>query len=274
MLPNVPGQIRAVVRGKVRGLRSLARIAPNLREPLRFSARQIARRTGVRSYTLRGSRVAVCIRHSTADVITMEEVLAERQYEPPPPLRGLVHPAGEPLEVADLGANVGLFSAWLLSRRPDARIVAFEPDPANLAVLEECVRRNDRTGHWRVVPACAAAADGQVRFVAGDFAVSHIAAPGEDDGAATMLPAVDVFPHIGGAGFVKMDIEGGEWAILADPRFRSLAATALVLEYHPHLCPDPDPRGYVDRLLEAAGWTVQHTEFDRPGGHGVLWAWK
>ena len=23
-----------------------------------------------------------------------------------------------------------------------------------------------------------------------------------------------------------------------------------------------------------AGWQTLHTEFDRPGGHGVLWAWR
>jgi FkbM family methyltransferase len=257
------------------GLRSLARIAPHLREPLRFSARQIARRTGVGRYRLRGSGVTICIRHSTPDVITMEEVLAERQYEPPPSLRGVLEPNGRPLRVADLGANVGLFSAWLLARRPDARIVAFEPDPANAAVLEQCVRANGRERDWTVVRACAATEDGEVRFVGGEFAVSHVAAPGSaEDAGATTLPAADVFPHLSDADFLKLDIEGGEWAILADPRFRDLAARGLVLEYHPHLCPEPDPRAYVERLLGEAGWHVEHTQFDRPGRHGVLWAWR
>ena len=255
------------------GLRSLARIAPHLREPFRFCARQIGRRNGVARYRLRGSDVTICIRHSTPDVITMEEVLGERQYEPPPALSSMLEPGDDPLEVADLGANVGLFSAWFRSRRPRARIVAFEPDPANVAVLRECVAANGGDDGWRLFPACAAARDGEIPFVAGEFAVSHAAAPGEDV-ATTTLPAVDVFPHIRQSDFVKMDIEGGEWEILADPRFRDLAARALVLEYHPHLCPEPDAQGLASRLLEDAGWTVLHTEFDRPGGHGVLWAWR
>ena len=259
-------------RGKAMGLRSLARIAPHLREPLRFSARQIARRTGLGHYRLRGGGAVICIRHSTPDVITMEEVLSERQYEPPPPLRDVFRSNGRPLRVADLGANVGLFSAWLLNRRPDARIVAFEPDPANAAVLHETVRANHRERDWQVVKACAAARDGELSFVQGDFAVSRIA-DGDEPGTVT-LPAADVFPYIADADFLKLDIEGGEWAILADPRFRDVAARALVLEYHPHLCPDADPRSYVDKLLSSAGWHVIHTEFDRPGGHGVLWAWR
>src|SRR5436305_15016647 len=103
-------------RSKAMGLRSLARIAPHLRQPLRFSARQITRRTGLGRYRLRGGGAAICIRHSTPDMITMEEVLSERQYAPPAPLRDVFNSNGHPLRVADLGANVGLFSAWLLNR--------------------------------------------------------------------------------------------------------------------------------------------------------------
>jgi FkbM family methyltransferase len=253
------------------GLRSLAQIAPKLEQPLRFTARQVARRHGLGRYRLRGSQAQIVIRHSTPDVITMEEVLAEGQYEPPAEVAPVFDSHGDALRVADLGANVGLFSAWLLSRRPDAQIVAFEPDPANAAVLLETVRAN-AGARWDVVQACAATEDGQLSFVGGDFAVSHIAEPGE--AGATTLPAVDVFPRIGDADFLKIDIEGGEWAILGDPRFSQLAARALVLEYHPHLCPAADARAEADRLLRAAGWHVRHTQFERPDGHGVLWAWR
>src|SRR3954469_8609546 len=98
-------------QGKGMGLGSLARIAPNLREPVRFCLRQVTRRHGVRAYRLRGSEATIFVRHSTGDVITPEEVLADRQYEPPPePARALV-PNGSPFVVADLGANIGLFSA-------------------------------------------------------------------------------------------------------------------------------------------------------------------
>src|SRR3954452_19600720 len=96
--------------GKSMGLRSLARIAPNLQEPARFCLRQITRRHGVRSYRLRGSDVRIFVRHSTGDLITLEEVLAERQYDPPAALRPLVNGS----RIADLGANIGLFSAWWL----------------------------------------------------------------------------------------------------------------------------------------------------------------
>src|SRR4051794_15958422 len=166
-------RVRQWCSGKAMGLRSLGRIAPHLREPLRFCARQITRRHGLGRYHLRGSDVVICIRHSTPDVITMEEVLAERQYDPPAVVRALLEANGRPLQVADLGANVGLFSAWLLTQRPDAEIVAFEPDPANAAVLRKCVEANGRERGWEVVQACAGNQHGELRFATGGFAVSR-----------------------------------------------------------------------------------------------------
>jgi FkbM family methyltransferase len=249
------------------GLRSLARIAPNLREPIRFCLRQITRRQGTRAYRLRGSDVRILVRHSTGDLITLEEVLAERQYDPPAQLRTLFEANGKPLEVADLGANIGLFSAWVLARRPDAHIVAFEPDPANAAVLEECMRANG--GRAEIVRAAAAPEPGELRFQAGELAASRVV----DEGGIA-VEAVDAFPYLERADFVKLDIEGGEWALLADPRFAALPARALVVEYHPHLCPAPDPRGHAEALLTGAGWKLQHMDFDMPPGHGVIWAWR
>jgi FkbM family methyltransferase len=253
--------------GKSMGLRSLARIAPNLREPVRFCLRQVTRRQGVRGYRLRGSDIRIFVRHSTGDLITLEEVLAERQYEPPAQLEQLFARNGKPLAVADLGANIGLFSAWVLARRPDARIVAFEPDPANVAVLQECMRVNG--GAVEIIPAAAAPQDGELRFQAGELAASRVV----DEGGIA-VQAIDAFPHLEQADFVKIDIEGGEWALLADPRFAGLSARALVVEYHPHLCPEPDPRAHAEALLTAAGWKLQHMDFDMPPGHGVIWAWR
>jgi FkbM family methyltransferase len=260
-------RVRQWWHGKSMGLRSLARITPNLREPVRFSLRQITRRQGVRSYRLRGSGVRILVRHSTGDLITLEEVLAERQYEPPAQLKSLFESNGKPLAVADLGANIGLFSAWVLARRPDARIVAFEPDPSNVEVLEGFMRANP--GDTQVIRAAATSSDGEMRFQAGELAASRQV---EEGGIS--VPTVDVFPHLQEADFVKIDIEGGEWELLADPRFASLPAAALVLEYHPHLCPGPDPRAHAEALLTAAGWKLEHMDFDMPAGHGVVWAWR
>ena len=89
-------------------------------------------------------------------------------------------------------------------------------------------------------------------LVIGGRALQRGGVDGDADESATTLPAADVFPYLEGADLVKIDIEGGEWPILSDPRFAELEARALVLEYHPHLCPGPDPRECADGLLARA----------------------
>jgi FkbM family methyltransferase len=43
----------------------------------------------------------------------------------------------QPLVIFDLGANIGLSSAWFLSRFPRAKVLAVEPDPENFALCRK-----------------------------------------------------------------------------------------------------------------------------------------
>ena len=77
-----------------------------------------------------------------------------------------------------------------------------------------------------------------------------------------------------GVDLLKMDIEGGEWLILEDPRFRASPPHALVLEYHPRGPSDGGAHGRVRSLIGDAGLTQTATIFRRDDGHGMLWAWR
>ena len=238
--------LRAVRRmAGLPALRRLTRVEPLLRlsfalrahlvsDPVRFARNELL---GGRSavYTVRGSPVAVAIRHRTPDVLVLDEVFSQREYEWPAPVEAALRRA-VPLRVADLGANIGLFGAWLLARFPAARIVAFEADPANARLLAATVEANKRAESWQLVQALAATAPGTVRFAAGGFTTSRV--DGHGDGID--VPAVDVFPFLQDVDFLKIDIEGGEWAILEDRRFAEVPARAVALEYHSHLCPQRD----------------------------------
>jgi hypothetical protein len=71
-----------------------------------------------------------------------------------------------------------------------------------------------------------------------------------------------------------MDVEGGEWAILADPRLATLKATAIRLEWHTMLCPQPDAHAEAIRLLRAGGYTrIVDADYESRR-NGVLWAWR
>jgi hypothetical protein len=83
-----------------------------------------------------------------------------------------------------------------------------------------------------------------------------------------------VLPEIAGVDLLKIDTEGGEWPILADPRFAAAPPRVVVLEYHPEGAPGPDPRGAVLDYLSRAGLTATASIFQRADGYGMLWAWR
>jgi hypothetical protein len=97
----------------------------------------------------------------------------------------------------------------------------------------------------------------------------------QTNGAAPVdVEVVDIFPTLGEADLVKMDIEGAEWPILQDPRFESLGISALVLEYHPQGAPEADTLGAVRGILRDAGFTVDEQPVEQHGSVGVIWAWR
>jgi FkbM family methyltransferase len=243
------------------GLRSTA-----VQERVRFVARELAGRRGVARYRLRESGLKAYLRHGTPDVATLDDVFYSRHYDPPQPVDELLRGLGRAPEVLDLGANVGLFGLFALERFPDSRVLSFEPDGANAALLRQCAAVND--GRWEVVEAAAWTEDGSVPFVSGEYSISRI-----DPAAPRTVRAVDVLPLLERADWAKIDIEGAEWAILADPRFAGCSPRALVLEYHQHLCPDSSPLALAEQTLHASGYSVEPGQSFGPG-HGIVWAWR
>jgi hypothetical protein len=85
---------------------------------------------------------------------------------------------------------------------------------------------------------------------------------------------VDVLPELLAADVVKIDIEGAEWPIVTDPRFRELRARAVVLEYHEWGCPEDNPRALAEQALSIAGFELVHAGQKPAFGAGVLWGWR
>jgi FkbM family methyltransferase len=248
-----------------------------VKESALFFARELLRPSGAFLYTLRESGSRVAIRHGGVDTATLAEVFYHRQYDPP---SDLAHVLGDPGEIVDLGANIGLFGAFATARWPNARLVAYEPDPANAALHQRIVEANALASRWTLVCAAAGVREGQVRFAAGLAVESHVLEGGEGEKAGSdapteeiTVPVRDVVPELAAADLVKMDIEGGEWEILHDPRFTQGPPRALVLEYHPRSCPGADPRAVAELALTRAGLST--SPISHAGdGHGMLWAWR
>ncbi|HEV8601957.1 MAG TPA: FkbM family methyltransferase [Gaiellaceae bacterium] len=241
-----------------------------VRDPWRFVWNEL--RPGRRvtaTYRLKESGVAITIRHKSHDILILDEVFSQREYRfPEPVLSRLADRTGQSLKVADIGANIGLFGAWILGRFPEAEIVALEPDPANAELHRVTIEENGRAATWHLVEAGAMTKAGTVRFSIGEFARSHVA---RADEAGIAVEGVDVFPLIADVDLLKIDIEGAEWPILQDPRFGKLGAEAVVLEYHPEGSPGPEPARAAETLLAEAGFKLAaHQRKD--SGTGVLWA--
>jgi hypothetical protein len=91
-------------------------------------------------------------------------------------------------------------------------------------------------------------------------------------GSTLRVPLVDFFETVGTEpiDLLKMDIEGGEYALLSDPRFARLPIRALVMEWH-RTRERPDGKAWCERALADMGYEVT------PGiwtgeVNGLLWA--
>jgi FkbM family methyltransferase len=182
----------------------------------------------------------------------------------------LLTDARESPRVIDVGAHIGLFGLYIRSCCPTARITSFEPDPKNAALLERTVSANELGDSWEIVRAAASTASARVGFVAGLGERSHLAEAGAQ--AAVTVDAVDLFDRLDGVDLLKVDIEGGEWSILADARFLTIPARAIVVEHHAYLCPEPDPERAAAVRLAEAGYEVVSADASLTPEVGVLWA--
>ncbi len=264
-----------------------------VREPLRLVANELCDTPRVRPYRLRDSRMVVHIRHPLLDIWVLEEVFRFQVYDPPPEAARVLEALGRPVNILDLGGNVGLFGLFARTRFPNANLVSFEPDPGNARLLSACIKSNALEASWRLVESCAATRGGTVEFISSHH-LSRMVRASDDSLAAkheriaAALPflentpllqaerrevaSADVFPFLRDADFVKIDIEGSEWEILADPRFAEVAASVVVLEFHPAYSPGADAEAMVRRTLGGAGYATGPTVPSDDAA--VLWAWK
>jgi FkbM family methyltransferase len=261
------------------GFRRLTRVEPLLRlsfalraflvqERVRFARNELRRRPLTDVYHLRESGVSFALRHHTGDVMVLDEIFSQREYEPPSPVEGAFASLRPSARVVDLGANIGLFGAWALGRFPEASILAVEADPANTAIHRRTIDANGLGSRWELLEGFASTTPGQVRFSTGEHAVSHAAAPGEP---GIEVQSIDVLPALADADLVKIDIEGAEWDLLADPRFLHLRPTVVVLEYHERGCPQSNPMEAAERSLRSAGLEVVHAGRKPEFGAGIVW---
>lgn len=271
-LARLPGLRRVRRHERLARLADALYYARPVEEQIRFLVRELRGFPLVGRYRPRTGSFDVFVRHGTSDRYILNEIFGFGLYDLPAGAKAALAGLDRPPRALDLGAHVGFFGALFLSWFPDGELDALEPDPDNARLLERCIEANGLESRWRVIQACAAAADGTALLLAGRFAESRVtrAAAGTIE-----VPARDVFPFLRAVDFVKMDIEGAEWEILNDPRVAEIAAHVLVLEYHPRGCPESDPRLAATHVFRRLGYVVEDIVVPHaPAGVGMLWAWR
>lgn len=202
---------------------------------------------------------------------TFKEIFMDECY-----LKGFGRPVSEKATILDIGANAGYFSLFALSRFRGARVIAFEPMPANFALLTRnrllnsalpwtCVQKAVSGEPGELVLACDAGGGltTSATVLAEETAQSErIRVP------AMTLPEVFDEYRLGRCNLLKMDCEGAEFGIL-------------------YACP-PELLGRIDRIaMEVHRGTGEGQNIDaletylRRAGFvtrrrpvGMLWGWR
>ena len=167
----------------------------------------------------------------------------------------------------DIGAHIG-YTALIMARAvgPTGRVVAYEPDPANLALLQ---RNMDLNGLGDVVEARALALG--ARDGAGDLArgeLSVLTRIEERDGGDVTVSSLDREVYERGLpapDLVLIDVEGMEIPVLT-------GAARVLREHGPIvICEDQGCRAEVMQLLHDLGYTsrlvdLDHVRYERTAG--------
>jgi FkbM family methyltransferase len=202
----------------------------------------------------------------TTDTITGYEIFSAEAYEKPQQV-----PTFSPKFIVDIGANVGHSLVYWANLYPESKLIAFEPHPEHLLMVYKNLQHNSLLNRVHVVGSAASNKNAK-SFLTNNENESIVV----DDYQAGVfqIKVRDLFEEIENetVDLLKMDIEGGEYPILADPRFEKLDARMIVLEWHntPEV---PNGLEWCKNRLVSLGYQVTAGKLTYPTA-GILWAWK
>jgi FkbM family methyltransferase len=199
-------------------------------------------------------------------------------------LRELLAPfQGRPLYAFDVGAHIGSFATNLATLHPQAHVECFEPSPQSAEYLRRNVTQNGLAGRIAVHETALADKEGTALFDDNDSGSVHNGLIRSDrrlvDGAdalherhALEVPTTTFDKAVAAAPappqLVKMDCEGGEYALVYASSPQSWASVqVVVMEYHPV---PGESWEQLQSWLSDVGLDVVRHESSRPG-LGTAW---
>ena len=245
---------------------SFALRASLVREWARFVRNELRPGAVTATYRLRESGVRVALRHHAGDIMVLDEIFSQRECEPPPDREA---PGGSSRRPTwSTSERTSGFSAPGCSNDYPEADPRVRGRPRERSDPPQTSRRTawGNAGSWSRIrsdrrPASCASPRASM---------PPLASRRRRDGD---VQAVDVFPHFADADLIKIDIEGAEWAILADPRFADVSARVLVSS----TTQDGVPRGRSgfwppSRRCAAPGSRSSTAPANRSSALGIVWA--
>ncbi|MBA2520799.1 MAG: FkbM family methyltransferase [Chloroflexia bacterium] len=158
--------------------------------------------------------------------------------------------------ILDCGSHIGLSVLYFKLLYPNAKVIAFEPNPDVFPILQANILDNGLTD-VELIHAAVTDQDGTVPFIVNRDGVRNWTWGGSvvphawHDPARNRIervPAVRLAPYIGdGVDLLKLDIEGLETAVLTDAGAALSRVEEIILEFHGS---SANPRNDLNELLQ------------------------
>ena len=189
----------------------------------------------------------VFLRPGTTDQNAYDQVFLDREYD---------LDLGEPENIIDAGAHIGMAAVFFASRYPKAKVVAIEPEPSNYEVLSRNARE---CGNIHTVQAGLWNRKTHLRIE--DSSVDTWSFRVVEDASGNGIPALSLQDIMREHGLeridvLKLDIEGSEVEVLNNAQPWIATVKNLLIELHDRFRP-----GCTEALHRALqGWDYDESE--------------
>jgi FkbM family methyltransferase len=175
--------------------------------------------------------------------------------------------------IIDGGSNIGMSILYFKHVYPQARIIGFEPDPGIFPYLEQNMEAN-RLTDVRVVRAALAGQEGALTFFSdgkyGSYLAGDSTAAVPENWTKHEVPCIRLRDYLTDpVDFLKLNIEGAEWDVLADSEPMLRQIREIVIEYH-HLPGLHRTLHKILALLHDHGFEYLINSFDSETNRGVI----
>jgi FkbM family methyltransferase len=236
----------------------------------RISLDRICNALGLKCKTIRAEGFRLRVRRQTCDEQFVHTVILNREYNPP----GYEIAASD--TVVDIGGNIGTFAVLAARHAVNGRVISYEPDCDNYALLCQNLRMN-KAANVLAVNAAVGGNSGTRKLFRAAQGGFHTIIPEQARGTAApalvrVLTLKEVFDtnDVVRCNFLKLDCEGAEYEILFSlPEAYFARIDKIALEYHgPTLEIARERSAALAEHVEKMGLAVTYEEYNGLGcGH-------